>query len=56
MRDRGEGAAVLLDYGRGGLVPRMVPERLRKQLFTINSAGAAVPIPPARSSTGSAKR
>lgn len=41
VRDRGEGAATLLDYGHGGKVPRMVPERLRKPLSAKAAPSAA---------------
>jgi hypothetical protein len=41
VRDRGEGAATLLDYGHGGLEARMVPERLRKSLAAQAKPSAA---------------
>ena len=41
VRDRGEGAAVLLDFGHGGKEPRMVPKHLQKSLSSPTKATAA---------------
>jgi hypothetical protein len=41
VQDRGEGSALLLDYGHGGKEPRMVPKRLQKSLFSKSTASAA---------------
>jgi len=49
VRDRGEGAATLLDYGHGGKEPRLVPKRLQKTLFAQGKPTAAAQ--PAKAAT-----
>jgi len=49
VRDRGEGAATLLDYGHGGLEPRMVPKKFQKSLAA--QAKASATAQPAKSAT-----
>jgi hypothetical protein len=41
VRDRGAGSATLLEFGRGGLEPRMVPAKFRKSLAAQRAAERA---------------
>ena len=41
VRDRGEGSALLLDFGHGGKEPRMVPKKLQKPLSSKATATTA---------------
>jgi len=48
VRDRGTGGATLLDYGHGGLEPRLVPKALRRSLAAQRAAAAT----PSRNTAG----